>query len=276
MGMPMRLLSVRRARNPSAAVAFEGLEARRFLSTSVINPLDTANSPVTALSITASAGKRFHDAVGNWTIASGVPDPKAGVIALAIVDWGDGKTSHAKFVDDGSGVVQIVGTHAWSKSGTFQTTVKVEEFSKKQPRQITDIGDAGGTAVVAPKPHATSVKGTLTGTYTTPLGNPDARSYVFTGTGTAGSLGTVNVSGIITPPGFIRTAPATGELTMTGATGTATLSLTGHTQPGGSALPQNMKFVISSGTGLFANAGGKGSVSIALDTTANTFVMVVR
>ena len=173
-------------RVPTPPISVEVLENRRLLSGSVLAPLDTTPSPVAALSVNATAGKKFNDVVGTWTIAGGLPTQGSGVIAIAIVNWGDGKTSHAKFVDDGSGVIQIVGSHAWAKPGTFQTVVNVEEFPRKHPHQLTDIGQGDGSAVVAPKPHAVSVKGTLTGTYTTPLGNPDARSYDFTGTGTAG------------------------------------------------------------------------------------------
>ena len=214
--------------------------------------------------------------MGSWTVADGLPKHGSGITAIALINWGDGKTSHAKLVDDGSGLVQIIGSHAWKKPGTFQTAVKIEEFPRKHPHQITVIGEGDASAVVAPKPHKVSVRGTLTGAYTTPLGNPDARSYVFTGTGTAGALGAVSVSGTITPPGFIRSAPATGEFTLTGATGSVTLSLTGKPQNGGSPLPQKMSYVITGGTGAFPNPGGKGTVSIAINADAGTFVIVVH
>ena len=174
-----------RALVPSIAV--EVLENRQLLSGSVVGPLDTIASPVAALSVNATAGKKFNGVVGSWTNPGGLPTKGSGVIAVAIVSWGDGKSSRAKFVDDGSGVVQIVAFHAWVRAGTFQTVVKVEEYPKKHPRQLTVIGQGDGSAAVAPKPQAFSVKGTLTGTFTTGLGNPDARSYVFTGTGTAGA-----------------------------------------------------------------------------------------
>jgi hypothetical protein len=260
---------------PVSQILVEVLENRQLLS-GAVTPFDTIASPVAAVDVTATAGKKFKDVVGNWTVAGGLPAKASGVVAIAIVNWGDGKSSRAKFVDDGSGVVQIVGSHAWAKPGTFQTAVQVEEYPKGHARQLTDIGQGNGSAVVSPKPHAVRLKGTLTGTYTTPLGNPDARSYVFTGTGTAGAMGAVSLDGSITPPGFIRSAPASGQLTLTNANGSVTIDVMGKTQNGGSPLPQKLSYVISAGDGAFANAGGKGTISVALDTTANTFVMVIH
>ena len=45
---------------------------------------------------------------------------------------------------------------------------------------------------------------------------------------------------------------------------------------GGSPVPQKMTYVMSDSTGDFVNGAAKGSVAIALDTTANTFVMVIH
>jgi hypothetical protein len=263
-------------RNSVPQFSVEVLEDRRLFSGSVFTAFDTTSSPVAGLSVNATAGRKFKDVVGNWTTASGLPTPDSGMVAIATVDWGDGKTTHAKLVDDGSGVVQIIGAHAWRQPGTFQTVVKVQEYPKGHRTQLTDIGEGDGSAVVAPKPHKVSVKGTFTGTYASPLNNPDARSYDFTGTGTAGAVGAADLGGTITPPGFIRTAPATGELTLTGADGSVTLDVTGKTQPGGSPLPQKLTYMITGGTGTFANTAAKGSMSVALDTTASTFVIVVH
>jgi len=273
---PFAMCSERRVRSIFRQVAVEVLENRQLLSVAGVSVFDTVEPPVAAVDITANAGKRFHDIVGNWTVTGGVPARSSGTIALALIDWGDGKTSKGKFVDDGSGIVQITGSHSWHTAGTFQTTVKVEEYPKGHKTQLTDIGQGNGNVVVAPKPHKISVKGTFTGNYTTPLGNPDARSYVFTGTGTAGALGTATLDGTVTPPGFILSAPASGQLTLTAPTGTVTLDLTGKPQPGGSPVPQKMKYVMSDSTDSFANSTAKGSVSIALDSTANTFVMVIH
>ena len=265
-------LSARTARRQSPSpISIELLENRRLLS---ITPFDTT-SPVAALDLNATAGKHFHDVVGDWT-TPGLPAKSTKIVAIAVINWGDGKTSRGKFIDDGSGDVQITGSHTWKKPGTFQTVVTVEEYPRGHSHNLTEIGQGDGSVVVAPKPHKVSVKGTLTGTYTTPLGNPDARSYVFTGSGTAGAMGSITLDGTITPPGFILSAPASGEFTLTNANGTITLDLAGKPQPGGSPLPQKMSYTVSSGTGTFENAGGKGTISIAVDSTANTFILVIH
>jgi hypothetical protein len=263
----------RQSRSVFAPVALERLEQRQLLS---VSTFDTVASPVAGFDLTASAGKKFHDVVGNWTNADGLPAKHSGTVAIAMINWGDGKTTRGRFVDDGSGVIQITGSHAWHLPGTFQTTVTVDEFPRGHSHTLTEIGQGSGMADVSPKPHKVKVKGTLTGTYATPLGNPDARSYVFTGTGTAGAMGAVSLDGTITPPGFILSAPANGEFTLTNANGTITLDLTGKPQPGGSPLPEKMTYTISGGTGDFANAGGKGTVSIAVDDTALTFIVVIH
>src|SRR5438045_457376 len=100
-------------------ISIEALENRQFLSASLITPFDTTEPPVAAQDVSATAGKRFHDVVGSWAVTGGVPAKSSGVIAIAVIDWGDGKTSKGKFVDDGSGVVQITGSHAWHSAGTF-------------------------------------------------------------------------------------------------------------------------------------------------------------
>ena len=275
----MRLFTSHGKRQYQASIAHipvEVLENRRLLSGStVIVPADTI-SPVAALTVSAVAGSRFKGEVGTWTTTDGLPKAGSGLKAVAIITWGDGKTSRAKLVDDGSGVIQINGAHTWAKAGTFQTLVNVEEIPKRHPSQITEIGQGTGEADVSPRPHAISIKGTLTGAYTSSLSNPDARSYDFTGAGTAGAMGAVDISGSISPPGFIRTGQAHGELTLTTATGTVTFDVTGHAQNGGGPLPEKFAYVITGGTGAFANTKGKGTVSVALDTTAGTFVMVIH
>src|SRR6185437_2697382 len=176
----MRLSTPRRkgkSSAPASQVPFEVLESRRLLSGTIV-PVDTI-SPVTAVTITAVAGSRFKDVVGTWANTDGLPARGSGTTAIAIVTWGDGRTSRAKLLDDGSGTIQIIGTHNWAKPGTFQTLVNVEEFPTRHPREMTEIGQSNGEADVSPRPHAIPLKGTLTGAYTTPLGNPDARSYDF-------------------------------------------------------------------------------------------------
>jgi hypothetical protein len=272
----------RRFQVPASQIPVELLENRQLLSGSIVQPLDIMTSPITALTVSAVQGSRFKGAVGTWTTTDGLPKPGSGLTAIATVNWGDGRTSRARLMDDGSGTIQIVGVHVFTKPGTFQTLVNIEEIPRRQPHQITEIGQSNGEADVTPRPHAISLKGTLTGTYTNPLGNPDARSYDFTGAGTSHALGAVSISGSISPPGFIKSGQAHGELTLTttsaspAPSGTVTFDVTGHTQNGGAPLPEKVAYVITDGTGAFANVRGRGTISIALDTTANTFVFVIH
>jgi hypothetical protein len=265
---------------PVSHVSVEVLENRRMLSGSIGVTPDSTTSPVAALTVNAVQGSRFKGEVGTWE-TTGLPTRGSGITAIAIVNWGDGRSSRARLVDDGSGTVQIVGVHVFTKPGTFQTLVNVEEFPRRHPRQITEIGQSNGEADVTPRPHVISLKGTFTGTYTTPLGNPDARSYDFTGAGTAHATGAASISGSITPPGFIRTGQAHGEFILTtdlsaAVSGTVTFDVTGHTQNGGGPLPEKLSYVITDGTGAFVNVRGRGRISVALDDTASTFVLVIH
>jgi len=253
-------------------IRVEVLERRQLLSASVIATLDTMASPVAALTVTASAGKKVSGELGTWTTPTGVPKPGSETTAIAIVTWGDGRTSRAKFVDDGSGVVQIVGSHVWAKPGTFQMTVKVEEYRKEHPHILTAIGQGSSSILVAPKLGAFSIKGTLSGSYTFGIPNLGARNYGFTGTGTADTPGAVSVSGSIDTPGFRNT----GQFMLTTATGTVTFNVTGYTQSVDSPLPRKMTYTVTGGTGAYAGVKGKGTITIALDDTTATFVIVVH
>ena len=41
--------------------------------------------------------------MGTWDNTAGLPTRASGIAAIAVVNWGDGKTSRAKLVDDGIG-----------------------------------------------------------------------------------------------------------------------------------------------------------------------------
>jgi hypothetical protein len=254
----------------------EALEGRRLMS-GVVSVADPGTSPVSAIEVSVPALKSFQGQVGSWTVEGGLPSKSSGTVAIGLIEWGDGKTSKAKLVDDGSGVVQIVGQHVWSHQGVFQVTVKIEEYPKAHPKQLTDIGQGTASATVNPKQHLVKIGGTFTGSYTNPLGNPDIpRRYHFTSSGTAGAMGSVDLTGSIAPPGFIRGSSSTGQITLTNANGSITIDVTGKLQTGGGPLPRKLTYTISDSTGNYVSAIGKGSVSLVLDTTANTFVMVIR
>ena len=65
----------------------------------------------------------------------------------------------------------------------------------------------------------------VAGTFTHPLGNPDAGAqYEFTGSGKTKALGNFSLSGHIQTPGFVANGRATGRLTITNAHGTIILA----------------------------------------------------
>src|SRR3954468_5808993 len=126
----------------TSRIPVEVLENRLLLSASAaIAPADVTDSPVAASTVNATAGKKFKDVIGSWTTADGLPKKGSGALAVASVYWGDAKSTRAKMVDDGSGVVQILGSHAWAAAGTFQIVVKVQEYPKGHPTTLTEIGE---------------------------------------------------------------------------------------------------------------------------------------
>ena len=98
-----------------------------------------------------------------------------------------------------------------------------------------------------------AVTGSASGTYTSPLSNPDAgKTTILRGNGTVGPLGKVEVSGAIQSPGFIAHGHAGGVLTLSNDKGTVTLTLTGPTQKGFAALPRTFQYRITAATGMYA------------------------
>ena len=148
----------------------------------------------------------------------------------ATINWGDGKTSAGTIVS--TGVVgldtiqfQVSGTHTYAVAGTYGIQIKVTKPGLSSAMARMTVATIDSTAVVT-APQALSLAGTLTGTYTNPLVPIDVgRVYSFKGSGTAGTLGAVTVSGNVGLPGFIMTALITGTLTLVNAHGSVTLSV---------------------------------------------------
>jgi hypothetical protein len=244
--------------------------------------LDSVTSPVAALAISPTAQVNFSGQVGSWTVQGGLPSKASGTLAIGIIDWGDGKTSRAKLVDDGSGVVRITGQHVWAKAGAFQLKVTIDEYPRAHPAQLTLIGQDSTTITVVPKPHVVKIKGTFTGSFTQSSFIPDVpTSYLLTGTGKAGTLGTSDLSGSITPPGSIRlpgsTRHYTGELTLTNSSGTVRFDIDAVSGASSSvsSLPRRLSYTLTGGTGTYSNAIGKGSIALAINLDTATFLMVV-
>jgi len=113
------------------------------------------------------------------------------------------------------------------------------------------------------------------GTYTHAIGpgfNPDAgNDYVFTGSGKKRSLGTFTMSGDVHGIGFIATGRFRGYVTLTSSQGTIDLRLLGPEQAPG-AFPDSLAFKIVGGTGVYANASGKGEIAVSASDTTQKFV----
>ncbi len=116
------------------------------------------------------------------------------------------------------------------------------------------------------------IDGTTSGTFTTPLANPDApKIYVFKGTGNLGDLGAVSVTGSVSLPGFIASGNAHGTLKLSNSHGTVTLGLIGPTEVGFGPFPSSLSFSIESATGAYAGTFGGGSISAKLNQAKQTF-----
>jgi hypothetical protein len=104
--------------------------------------------------------------------------------------------------------------------------------------------------------------GTLQGTWSKTQANPDVGgSETLQGWGSTQPLGQVQATGTLQTPGFIRSARATGSLTLSNAQGSVTLRLVGVMgQPGSSSSPPSaLRYTVVKGTGQYAQATGSGT-----------------
>jgi hypothetical protein len=137
---------------------------------------------------------------------------------------------------------------------------------------LMESGGVQGVSVAAASTHPLGGAFNVAGTYTHPLGNPDTgSSYVFNGAGKTAALGNFTLKGRIHPPGFIISARASGAFTLTNSKGTMRLSVKGPQQTAG-VLPPFVSFTIIRGTGSYANAAGKGKITIAASGSTQKFV----
>jgi hypothetical protein len=236
-----------------------------------------------AVQIYTKVGFPFEGAVAHLNFH--VPANTATAEYSASIDWGDGTQSAGTFASStAAGKSDVIGSHKYTKAGTFDVHVVVTYgptpgSGAEFPTKIVAVIDS--TAHVAKR--IIGLNGTIAGTYKTPLTNPDAgATYVFTGTGKAGALGPVSLSGSVSLPGFIATGSASGTLTLTtiGATpaagGSVTLKVTGPTEKGFGPFPSTLSFTITGGTGAFANDTGSGTIAVTLDKTAHAFAFVIN
>jgi hypothetical protein len=77
-------------------------------------------------------------------------------------------------------------------------------------------------------------------------------------------LGRFSLSGGLHGVGFIRAGHADGSFTLTNSRGSITLQLVGPKQPAFSALPSNLHFHVTGGTGAYRHAHADGTVHLGV------------
>jgi hypothetical protein len=251
----------------------EALEDRCLLSTTL---------PV--LPAPGGGGLVFHETPGQQftadlgTFTSIAP----GTSLKASINWGDGTTSagtikadHVNGLD--TVVFEVDGTHTYAADGNYAITATVTRPGPTPTTLIALIATLHDTAVVST--GNISLNGKITGTYSLAPVNPVlGYTTVFNGTGTAGALGGVSAHGTVFVPVGEFHGQATGSLTLTSVSanpvdsGSVTLTLSGpaETAVGPIGVPPTMSYVISSGTGIYADATGSGVIEIKLGTNGRS------
>ncbi len=110
--------------------------------------------------------------------------------------------------------------------------------------------------------------GTGTGTYTVDevhaLIADAGIKYNLQGTATLAQIGETTFTGSATSLGFAPKGNATGQLILTNAKGSLSLTLKGPEQPGGAALPKKFEYTVTSATGDFSTLMPKGQFILIL------------
>ena len=225
------------------------------------------------VTITETAGKNFTAALGTFNAIA----PATGL--HAIISWGDGTSSVGALKAIGIVGVDVIkfsvsGTHTYATKGTYPVHILVTKPGPQANPIGTIVATIDSTAIVQQK---ISLAGTIKGTYTTPLALPDVgKTYAFSGSGTAGALGAVSVSGKVKLPGFVASGHATGTLTLSNSQGSVTLALTGPLEPGFGAFPATLSYTVTSATGAYFDNIASGIIAVTLSKTgAKTFKFVI-
>ena len=201
----------------------------------------------TATPVSATQGTSFNGTVATFTDAN--PLSQASDFTATIA-WGDGTAATAGTVaTNAGGGFKVTGTHTYSKTGSFTTTITINDVGGS-------TASATGTATVSPpRPVVTSVSPsagptaggtsvTITGTN---LGIATAVKFganaatVTTNTATqivatnpAGSAGTVDVT--VTTPGGTSATSANDHYTYTNGPSVAAISPTSGPTAGGTSV----------------------------------------
>ena len=199
---------------------------------------------------------------------------------VASINWGDGATSTGKLKADGIvGIDEIVmevdGTHAYRKAGTFAVHIIVAHSGPSAAGAVLQTFD---DQIVVTSSFV-KLNGTINGQYSLAPAVPDiGATYMLNGSGTVGDLAAVTASGTIKLPGFIARGRATGTLMLTGASpgDTLTLALTGPLERGFGPFPATLSYFVTAGTGAFAGLTGRGAVDAALSDVNQLFSLVFK
>jgi hypothetical protein len=112
-----------------------------------------------------------------------------------------------------------------------------------------------------------SLKGTLKGNYhlSGAVIADTGLDYVFSGKGTIGALGHVDMTGNMHSLGYIAEGRATGSIILSIPKGSMTLQLTGPEQNGFAHLPDHFKFKITNTSGKYLGDTATGTVVFVRD-----------
>ena len=147
-----------------------------------------------------------------------------------------------------------------------RATLDLQELGDRalpSPLVVHPIDPLPLPAVVRTAAHP--LHGTGTGTYHGPAVIIDAGTgFTLTGTADLGALGTFHVTGHVQRVGFLTQGRATGDLVLTSAHGSITLALHGPVQPGFSAVPHELVYSVTGGTGAYRHLTGYGTVGMTL------------
>jgi hypothetical protein len=172
---------------------------------------------LSSLPVSATVGTPFTGAVGTLTVS----DPLIDVSQYsASISWGDKDGSVATISMQPSGSFLVSGTHTYARSGTFNTTILVD--NERGPNAV-----AFGTAIVSPAPPAPAVSGI------SPNSGPEAGGTSVTITGT-NFLGATDVDFGTTAATDVKVDSPT-QITATAPAGTGIRDVTVTTPSGTSA-----------------------------------------
>jgi hypothetical protein len=183
-------------------------------------PAQADDQPIalSTIPVNATVGTPFTGAVGTFTVSDPLLDLSQYV---ASISWGDNDGSVATISMEPSGAFLVSGTHTYSRTGTFNTTVLVDNVSG--PNAV-----AHGLATVTAAPPAPAVSGI------SPTSGPEAGGTSVTITGTD-FTGATDVEFGSTPASDFTFVSST-QITATAPAGNGIRDVTVTTPSGTSAI----------------------------------------